>query len=303
MIPQYSKELLNRYARTYQLSTTTSDGYRHCLNRWDRFGCKTLDEFRAKALEHGLSPISIENTCVAIRRMACFAGDDIDLGRPLRKPRPQPDVPTVDDVSRFYEVVSWATWPSWPGCNRVNWWQTLVVFFCWTGIRLGDVERLKWDNISNGRLEYTASKTRRTHKIPLPPFIERHLKQLRKTCRRRNGNLFGFTRTREQLGREFRQMSKLSDCRITPQRLRRFAITSWGSANGEAGRIIHGCSLGVLNHYVNPHSVLEKTLPAVQEIMPSVFFNDEERVKQRTKQQDLDELRGMLTGIFERLIQ
>ena len=62
---------------------------------------------------------------------------------------------------------------------------------------------------------------------------------------------------------------------FTPHQLRQRSLTEWARANAMAGGIVHGSGLGVLNHYVDPMTVLESAAPSVR--LPESFCSDDER--------------------------
>ena len=57
--------------------------------------------------------------------------------------------------------------------------------------------------------------------------------------------------------------------KITPKQLRQRCVTQWTRANGAAGAIIHGKSLGVLDSYADQQELLLEAMPKV--VMPAAF--------------------------------
>lgn len=60
---------------------------------------------------------------------------------------------------------------------------------------------------------------------------------------------------------------------MLPKHVRQRALTEWSRADAMAGRIIHGCGLGVLDHYVDPLSILENAQHRVR--LPVSFGADQ----------------------------
>jgi hypothetical protein len=145
---------------------------------------------------------------------------------------------------------------------------------CWTGLRRGDVQRLTWDAIGSDRITVTARKTGSTHEIPLSRTIERHLESIRGGPDR----IFDLPKSNsfKRWRAEMHQIAEIPGIPpITWKQMRQFAITTWTTANPEAGRIVHGCGMGVLDHYVDRFRVLEDAEPLVQ--LPAAFLSPQER--------------------------
>ncbi len=69
---------------------------------------------------------------------------------------------------------------------------------------------------------------------------------------------------------EFERCCKLAKIdRLNPIQLRQRAVTEWTRANATAGKIVHGCGLGILNHYIEPLTVLESAASRVR--LPQCF--------------------------------
>jgi integrase len=273
------------------LSATQARRIRHHCNRWSRWTgdppfssvtSSVFDAFRRDCLEAGLSPWTIESTVWEVCHLAQLAGYALDPGRKLRRPPPQPRVPSLGTIGRLYLVADQATWPkrSWATCG--DWWRCLLVVAVWTGWRRSDLARLAWADVEDDRLVIRAKKTGITHQIPMTPTVRRHLDLLAG----HSGPVFAMTRSHKQLDDQFTRLASAAGVPpVTLQQIRRLAITNWSSVNAEAGRIVHGCGLGILRHYLDPLAVLQAAAPLVR--LPEVFLSDEELDAETRHRQEL----------------
>lgn len=257
----------------------------HDLNRWDRLAAgadpcpDSFDRFRRTASDAGLSPRTIESTVSDLAYLCRRHDSPVLPGRRLRVPPPQPEVPNAEEVSAVYLHADSATWPPRRPYAAADWWRALLVVAVWTGLRRGDLARLSWRDIGETCITVRAGKTGRLQRFPLTPLITRHLLQL--SCRRTgsSGLVFEFPASSsfracyDQLAR----LSALAGVRppLTLQALRRLSICLWSAANAEAGRIVHGCGLGVMRHYLDPLALLRAVGPSVR--LPEAFLSPEER--------------------------
>lgn len=268
-------------SRTPRFSSAYRSRLRYNVSRWlrARQPCRlddivsvSFDDFRRWGLDVGLAPRSIESTVEDIGRIIRHSGRSIDTGRPLRCQQADPIVPTVDAVGRLYVHVDAATWPNgrcrWLQCERAEWWRAWIVTACWTGLRREDLRQLTWPEIGSRR---RAKKTGRVHPIAPSDVLDRHLRPLRGM----DDRVFGTVAVKQMLAGMHQIAHAAGIEPITCQQLRRFAIGQWSAANAEAGRIVHGCGLGVLSYYLSAGRVLESTAPSV--IMPTEFLTPGER--------------------------
>jgi integrase len=273
------------------LSETQARRMRHHVNRWSKWtgdppfsgiSSSVFDTFRRDCLAAGLSPWTIESTVWEVCHLAKLAGYQLDAGRKLRRPPPQPRVPSLGVVGRLYLVADQSTWPkrSWATCG--DWWRCLLVVATWTGWRRSDLARLTWADVEDDRLTVRAKKTGITHQIPMTPTVRRHLDLLAG----HSGPVFAMTHSHKQLDDQFTRLATAAGVPpVTLQQLRRLAITNWSSVNAEAGRIVHGCGIGVMRHYLDPLAVLAAAAPLVR--LPEVFLSEEERDAEQQHRQEL----------------
>jgi integrase len=276
-------DAVNLYCQRYGLRSRPK--LVHHVNRWGRYVpddtlrglAAGVPIFRRTAAEAGLSAATIETTITDLITVARDFGLQVDPGRRLRRPTPRPWPPTVQELGRLYYHVGVARWPL--RVRRQDWWRCLLVLGSWSGLRLGDLLGLTWSEIGGGWIGCRASKTGAAHRIPLTPVICRHLDQLGQLEHRTDGQpVLGHATSRHQLYRDFGRICQAAGTRqIRPKQLRQFAITQWSLVSAEAGRIIHGCGLGVMRHYLDQGRVLAAAAPHVE--LPEEFYSAAERAE------------------------
>jgi hypothetical protein len=221
-------------------------------------GTEEINRFRMSESSRELSPTTIEKTITDVMTICRHVTGVLpNPGRRLRRKRPKPNpapVPTIE-----------AIFPKCPLWVR----QWLAVTF-WTGLRLMDglqflktVERREasFDEF----LRISASKTGREHIYPVPEWFRGWLKPIP----------LPYESPNEWTGHLVRDALEHS-CKaaglpvIKPKHMRQRAVTQWMRANGAAGAIIHGKSLGVCDHYVDTESLLASAAPSVQ--VPACFL-------------------------------
>lgn len=251
--------------------------YRHLCNAWaarmgkDPLTQRNLQRFREVCRNEGLSPNTYETQISDLVTAAKAAGLDLTAGHRDRRPRPEPDILTPQQIGKAYRSVGNTTWP---GQYPSTWWRAAIVIVFWSCLRRQDIATLRWDEIDldSGLLRRTANKTGHRHVVPLPGFVQRHLQLLPRICE----YVFALpTYFEKSLLHQCRKISADSAVRVTPQEVRRAGLTAWSAANPMAGRIIHGSGLGVLDHYVNPLTVLQSAAPRVS--VPDEFLTVTER--------------------------
>lgn len=269
------------------------------LNRWVRLIGDTdvvkittemFKAFRQRCLDLELSPRTIESTIGDMSFCLRLTGRPVQYGRRLRSRPPNPLVPTVQEIGKLYRAAGKAKWPrlggggyrddcipEWCQCSREEFWRSIIVAACWTGMRRRDLIQLTWAHIDAEA--YTASKTRKKHPIVLTGFLRRHLELLR-GC---DCDLIWPKSPAKQMRHALRDICSAAGTRhITMHGFRRFAYTQWAAANHKAGEIIHGCGLpaGVTRHYVDSATVLKAAAPLVK--IPDCWLTTAER-EERTR--------------------
>lgn len=279
------------------------------LTCWRRYAPNkrpSLDAFSEFRNFAPLAPSTIEAVIATVGKIHGIR----DRGERLRIPEPMPDVPTIETVDAMYRHCRAATWPNqkggsdhrpkakWLGsASRVQWLRAFIVTACWTGLRLEDLRQLRWESIDNG---VSARKTGKASPIVASPSLLRHLKPLRQM----GGDRVFHRVPKKQLRRSLAEICELAGVPYTtPQGFRRFAVNQWMIANGSAGAIIQGRSLGgALDYYASRRLIVEKTAESV--VMPPAFASRAERDEHnRARRLILAALRNATPSDREFLIQ
>ena len=236
----------------------------HHASRWERLTGITdpadvttdaIEQFRSTCRDKDYAVRSTEGCISDVLMLVYLAtGKRLDPGRRDRKPRPRPQPTPIDVVDLILPHC-----PSW-----VRQWIGLTWATC---LRSGDCLSLQ-RSLKPGRLsliEWQASKTGHQHQFPVPDWLqvlllERVFLPGGKTyCRLQDQLRDRLTRACQSAGVD----------RVLPKHIRQRALTEWSRADAMAGRIIHGCGLGVLDHYVDPLTVLESASHRVR--LPAQF--------------------------------
>ena len=219
-----------------------------------------LDQYRDWCRSQGLRPATIEGSIKELLTLRFDAtGVRLDPGRKIRVPRPIPEMPGLDQIAAVYQ-------------KAPDWLQQYLALSYWTCLRIADC--LRYQRRLDGPvdvLRWTASKTGHSQTWPVPSWLQRHLRGKTRIPRGKEDN-----HLKRVLRRELQVAAKSAGVPyFTPQQLRRKGLTEWARANAMAGAIDHGSGLGVLDHYVDPLTVLESAAPRVR--LPAGFAKEEER--------------------------
>lgn len=271
----------------------TLDSVRHRITAWLRAEIPTVstesfEVFRAMMIDQGQSPATIESTIAAVRVVTAYSGYKFELGDRLRLPTPDPDVPTAYAIGQLYRYCSRARWPrKLTAAKRADWWRAFIVLSSWSGYRLLDIERLTIGDIGPDCIKVRANKTKRFRHpiapIPITHSLRRHLLQIKGLF---GSSVFGLRTQRKQLRDSLELIAIAAQVKyVPPHGFRRFAITQWSAADSMAGKIIHGCSLGVMGHYIDIGRHLSSVAGQVE--MPQEFLTDSELARIRTREEEL----------------
>lgn len=246
------------FARTYCEKNNLRSTPLHNANRFVRVVCRDaiqhlstndLCEFRQRAAAENLSPWTIEKTITdVITLIAAATGRTLDAGRRLKRPRPMPQPPTVEVINAVF-------------MRAEIWLQQWIVIGLWTGLRLTDSMKLQLALDSQGKdaLRLRANKTGHGHNWPRPGWIERWLQPVPLPYNRANHN------ARKRVRMALSCAAIAADVPVIhPKQLRQRSVNEWSRSNGMAGAIVHGSGLRVLNHYVDPLTVLEAAAGGVR---------------------------------------
>ena len=202
-----------------------------------------------------LSPRTIESTVADLATLyRHFTGTALSAGNRLTVAQPCPSGVNYDIVDSI-----------WPVCSP--WVRSWMALTLWSGLRLSDAMSVLlryrmqlWPET----LVVVASKTGKTHTIPLPVWLRTIL----------SAGPYRFRAVSDFARRQLRSELKTAGSTIgvmnlTPKHFRQEGITQWTIANASAGAIVHGCGLKVLGHYVVQAKLLQRVSSAVA--MPSCF--------------------------------
>jgi integrase len=247
-----------------------------------------LNEFRQAALTLGLSNATTEKTITDVSTIVKHSGaNPLDFGKRLRLPRKKPRPPAVETIDAVFKAAE---------SKRLQRWLALTV---WTGLRISDsvgLYRLLREPCDV--LYWTAHKTGIDHMWPVPHWLKSWMPQVEPLL----------TYSTEWFGRLIRD-ELAETCEragvpiLTPKHIRQASITAWTQANAVAGRIVHGCGLGVMDSYVDPLRVLQSAASRV--VVPACFGASESASTEDALLSHFRRLdpaaQGLIAGTAERL--
>ena len=215
-----------------------------------------VDQFKAKAKEKDWKAWTIKGTVKDIRTLTRhFCGTTFPLG--VRVPSPNPDPTPLEVVDAI-----WKPAPLW-----LRQW---IVLDYWTCMRLDDSLRLIM-RVQAGELaraenmiQWTAEKTGKEHSVPVPDWLRQWLNPVAVPFHQVNDHAQDVVRAALAKCSESAGVSQ-----VYPRNLRQRALTEWKRSSPDAGSIIHGSGLGVLDHYVPAIEVLSAAMHRVR--LPSCF--------------------------------
>ena len=264
---------------------TDATNQSHC-RRWGRLSpvddtrkltAETFAQFRVAARHSGYAPDTIEGTVSFVRSILVHLHrlgivDTIPwTGRPLSKRSCPRWVPTLDDLGMCYASTSVATWPR----NADIFWKAWFCIGYFTGLRLSDMLRLRFDHVQQHAIVMPAEKTGKVHVFPRHPVLDRHLEFLRRADR--TGRVFDVGKCNHQILRELHRISEAGKVTpaITSHPLRRLSATEWQGAKWGAGEVIQGSAIrGSARFYIVP-KILQDAVDSLP--WPSQMQTDKER--------------------------
>jgi integrase len=183
-------------------SPRTVEHYVLTLRRWERFAPKnppvtsidncTLSAFRQAMVDAGLRPSTFNGAWRDIRSILRRLGpqetrNPLGMGlltriphvRMLRENLGVPRRVSPAEIDAFYAACGEARWPR---CcvPAAEWWRCAVVLALNTGLRRNDLFGLRTENFeldgAEPRLQFVATKTRKSHSLPLNQTVVNHLR-------------------------------------------------------------------------------------------------------------------------------
>jgi len=246
-------------ARDYVQKRNLSRTVIHCADRFaavigniriSRVTQHHIEKFKDAGKVRGWTAWTIKGTCKDIRTLARhYCGRTFELRVPVPKPKPDPT---------SIEVIN-AIWP-----HMAPWSRQWLVLAYWCSLRLDDSIRLQLSISDSSVIEWEASKTGKLHQVPVPGWLRSHLTAAQLPYRRAADHAQVIVRA------ELARVSNLADVPIVfPRNIRQRGLTEWQLSGPDAGAIIHGSGLGILDHYVPGVVILEKAMHRVR--LPSCF--------------------------------
>lgn len=218
-----------------------------------------IDQFRRRCEAEGLSAWTIKGSIKDLRTLVRETGGDLKVAAV--------DVPESEKHPVPHEHID-AIWPLLP-----DWGKQFVAVSFWTSMRLADMILLQKQGIPQDvpMLEWTAHKTKRRHRMPIPPWLRQWLGVLRvpyANCKDHNQVI-----VRNMLAAAS-NAAKVPE--IQPNHIRDAGLKAWHRADYEIGRVVHGSGLSAitLRHYVEALDVIGPVAPRV--VIPSCFRNGQE---------------------------
>lgn len=215
-----------------------------------------IDKFKTIASGKNWSAWTVKGTIKDIRTlMRHYCGRSVRLE--VRVPSPDPQPTDFESIN--------AVWVHAP-----NWLRQWIVLSYWTCARLDDslkiLLEMQADIGKRTVIEWSASKTGRRHRVPIPEWLHVWLKPA--------AGGVPFVRANDHAQCVVR--ATLAGCctaakvdQVYPKNLRQRALTEWKRSSPDAGSIIHGSGLGVLDHYVPAIEILSAAMFRVR--LPQCF--------------------------------
>jgi len=207
-----------------------------------------LAAFRERCRASCLSPVTIEKTITDVCTVIKFAtGVTFSPGKRLRRPKPKPKPVALETINAAY-------------LHATPWLQQWLALTLWTGLRLRDSLRLQLSlPTSDPVLYWEASKTGYVHQYPVPAWLSEIISVRHKLPYQ---HAEGWT---AKILKQHLQAACLA-AGVTyfhPKLMRQRSVNEWSNANATAGSLIHGSGIGVLQHYLDPLTVLQAAAPRV----------------------------------------
>lgn len=285
-------EIATRERRRVSKSTLTREDFE--LRLWERFGSNppiesvgpdTFNHLRANLLSAGYACKTIENlvaTALTILRDAAARGvipRIPDAGQRLRVIVQPKGIPLLSDFSLAYQFAEHG--PIRSGRDG-GYWRAFFATAYFTALRFGDLMQLQWSQIGRDTVNVTASKTGKTHAIPVHPVMRRIVNEYRLD----NKRLRPFTLEKCQFYRELRRIcSSAGVGMIPPQSIRRLSALQYEIAHGGSGSVILGHSLpGATRYYLPTPEILRAAMKRLAVPDAMLTDGDRQRINDRESQ-------------------
>ncbi|MCX4239726.1 tyrosine-type recombinase/integrase [Paraliomyxa miuraensis] len=151
-LASFSTEFLDTYATNNNRPSTVREK-RRALGRGlldelghlrlDRIGIREVEAFKARRKNDGVGPKTINEELAILSKILGYAEETGDLTtrppkiRRLKVPKPDFDFLDFDEAERLEKAAALAPQP----------WCAMIPTALWTGLRLGELRALKWDDV------------------------------------------------------------------------------------------------------------------------------------------------------------
>lgn len=227
-----------------------------------------VDKFQGLAKQNGWASRTIKGTVKDIRTLTkhyCGFSPVIRIAVNQLSPTPTP----VEHID--------AVW------KHLHYWsrQWLMISY-WCCLRLDDSLRvqlkissgeIKVGNARSATLSWEANKTGKKHAVPVPKWMVEWMQPAEDLPFKRVSDW-----AQDLVREELETASKKAGVdQVYPKHVRQRGLTEWKIASPDAGSIIHGSGLGVLDHYVPGIDILRAAMCRVR--IPECFGADDESRK------------------------
>lgn len=262
-----------------EIAPRTAQSYLHHCNRWERLTenpditditKEEVTSFNKACRDAGLAATTFQSSWRNIRTILSYAESkgwvsEVPKIRVAKVRRRRPVVPAWDLIDTMYGNASKTIWPVLDYCSTERFWQAWLAVSYWTGLRLGDMKELSISDYSAAEktLLKEANKTSKEHIYPVPDWLAKHIRMVKGS---RDGRLFSVPRWSDnRIRREMARMCGGIELRqpVGPQQVRRLSINTWSGVHADAGKIIHGTGLGILDFYLDPLVLLQSVMSDV----------------------------------------
>ncbi|NOX54045.1 MAG: site-specific integrase [Planctomycetes bacterium] len=279
------------------LAETTRRKFRYEIGRWIRFcGDTPISDITEESLRSfivacrgaGLreqTAAANVGTLLTLLRYAVRKGwlDRTPTFRVVRRAsvRAAPGVPELGalyDACRRTEL----KWPTFRWVSTSDFWRAWIAVSVLTGARLGDLMyRLRWSQVSDSELWWSAGKTGKAHRIPMHPVLKSHLELVRRPLSNCDDRIFPISKSPHLVRRELYRLCDVAGVRrYGAQAFRRAAVQLYEQAHPGAGAILQGSGLrGSLGYYVDPITILHAAQRKLE--LPESFYPPDERATRR----------------------
>lgn len=271
----------------------TSEEYRHCVNRWEKFTDNPpigeIDNACAKAFQSAcqraeLRPETINKTWTHLRTILRRLGpsetrnplglgilDHVPHVKALPTRRRIPRFVKQEELNRLYRACETADWPR-TIIPPADWWRSLIVVVYNCGPRYQDFIHLTPANFDMGEnlLEFEAHKTGKQHVIPLNRVTAAHIERIWSP----RDLMFPTGSWPRKIRTEWHALQDAAgiEKHFTFHDLRRTCATVYSKVREDLGGLILGHSVNSVTHmsYLNPAELLREPVEKVEQ--PSEFL-------------------------------